>query len=119
MRPMRPEIAGAIARGNLHAASKFVAIGKPIALVLTLPSACSHRLAMGFLSAFVRRRRACLVDTGQSLATASLGARLRRQQHLPDVFAVLNRMMGRGGFVEWEDPSDLGLDRALSRRLIS
>jgi hypothetical protein len=73
MRPMRAEIAGAIAGGNLYAASKFVAIGKPIALVLTLPSACSHRLAMGFLSAFVRRRRACsstLVNPSRQQALA-------------------------------------------------
>ena len=38
---------------------------------------------------------------------------LRRQQHLADVLAVLDEMMGRGGFVECEDASDLRFDRAL------
>jgi hypothetical protein len=49
----------------------------------------------------------------------SQGGRLGRQHYLSYVLAVLNEMMGRGGFVEWEDPSDLKLDRACSHRLIS
>jgi hypothetical protein len=39
--------------------------------------------------------------------------RSRLKQHLPDILAVLNEMMGRGSFVEVEDPGDLRLDHPL------
>jgi len=38
---------------------------------------------------------------------------LRRQQHFPDILSVLNEMMGRGGVIKAECPSNLRLDRAL------
>jgi hypothetical protein len=117
MRPMRAEIAGNSGRE----CSCSVEIRRDWKADRTCPHPAIGVLASprhGFLSAFVRRRGACLTLVNLSRQQA-LAQDLRRQQHLPDVFAVLNRMMGRGGFVEWEDPSDLGLDRALSRRLIS
>jgi hypothetical protein len=46
-------------------------------------------------------------------AAQSLGVGLRFEQHLADILAVLKEMMGRRGFVELENPSDLRLDRAL------
>ena len=62
------------------------------------------------------------IEASSPLSRASLraplpppkpGTPLRLQQHLADVLAVLNEMMGRRGFVELEDPRDLRLDRAI------
>jgi hypothetical protein len=44
---------------------------------------------------------------------ASTITRLRLKQHLADVLAILNEMMGRRGFVKAENPSDPWLDHAI------
>jgi hypothetical protein len=41
-----------------------------------------------------------LLALGQSAATRALVLPHRRQRYFPNVIAVLNEMMGRGGFVE-------------------
>src|SRR5208282_5842304 len=62
-----------------------------------------------------RRTLAVLANADDEPFVAPLhpSALLGDQQHLSNILAVLDEMMGDRGLIEWKGPRDLRLDRAL------